>query len=116
LQGLFLTSCNEHEITKRDYPRLDTKSVADLSASGATFRAEITFRGDFEISELGFIWSDTPLLELMDAKGTVYSQEEGTTFSSTVSAEFDPATKYYVKSFVRTPDYLVYGQAVEFSF
>ena len=53
-----LVKCNKDEVTGRDYPRIKTLPVTEITPNGARFNAEIIFRGNFEVINYGFVWSE----------------------------------------------------------
>jgi N-acetylneuraminic acid mutarotase len=112
----FTTTCEkDEEVTSRDYPRLNTLSVSNITLEGATFNAEIMFRGDFEILNYGFVWNrvQNPTIEYSDR--IIYSQNiQSNTFSEIVENTLAKATTYYVRAFVETNDFIVYGENVSF--
>jgi hypothetical protein len=112
---VFLIRCDKHEITSRDYPRLKTLDVSNISEKGAKFDAEIFFRGAFEIIRFGFVWSEPKNPELGDSDKVVYSENiQSDKFSAEISTTLKVGVTYNVRSFVQTADYLVYGNNIEF--
>ncbi len=107
--------CGKDEITSREYPRLNTLAVSDISENGAKFNAEIMYRGDFEIINYGFVWGEreNPIIENSDR--VVYLENiQSDKFSSEVSTTLKEEVKYYLRSFIQTAEYTVYGSNVEF--
>lgn len=107
--------CDEEEMTDRAYPRLKTLPVNGVTAEGATFSAEILLRGGFEVINYGFVWgeSENPVLE--DGHRFVYSDNIQTnTFSADITVALKENVKHYVRSFIQTNDFIVYGENVAF--
>lgn len=107
--------CNKHEVTSRNYPRIKTLEVSDISENGAHFNAEIIFRGDFEILHYGFVWSENNNPNLEGSDKVIYSENiQSNIFSATISSTLKEGVSYFVRSFVQTEDYVVYGNNIEF--
>jgi len=110
-----LINCEEEEVTSQEYPRLRTLAVTDINSGGATFNAEFVYRGNFEILNYGFVWdtSSNPEVESSDRvviKGDVHS----TQFTKEIKSTLAENQKYYVRAFVKTEEYFVYGENIEF--
>lgn len=113
---VILAGCSEDEVTSRDYPRLNTLNVTNISENGATFRAEIIYRGDFEIHESGFVWVDHEYPSLDNDAESVPSEEiKSNKFSAQINTTLTSGKTYYVRPFVITDNYRVYGKQVVFS-
>jgi N-acetylneuraminic acid mutarotase len=107
--------CHKMEVTSRDYPRLNTLDVTDISESGATFTAEIIFRSSFDIVDFGFVWAQSTNPDLNNADKVIYSSNPASNrFSVDITTTLEPGIMYYVRSFVQTTDYTVYGNTVGF--
>jgi len=111
---LLLVAGCEDEPVPRDYPRVKTLEVTNITTEGALFVAEIYEPGDGEISEHGFVWAlSRPGLEY-DNKimlGTVSGTGE---FTAEVRSTLSQGLIYQVAAFVRSGEYTVYGNTVEF--
>lgn len=114
VMGLF-TTCQEEEITSRDYPRLFTNEVTQISPTGAVFNAEI-HSGDLgKIIEYGFAWDRNVKPQILyHDKQIITSPLTGSTFSATAHAAMKSGVFYYVRAYVKTDKYVVYGNAVSF--
>lgn len=113
-----LMACTKDSIgPARDYHQLNTYAATNIEATSATFSAEILNAGKEPILEHGFVWAKTkPFLE---QQGTQVAQLGGKTgtgkFSTTVQDQFERNTVYYVRPFVKTATYTVYGLMVSFT-
>lgn len=115
LPVLFAT-CDENEIPSRDYPRLNTLDVTNVNEAGATLNAEITYRGDFEILRYGFVWSESESPTLQNSDRVIFQRDiRSNKFSATISSTLVSRKEYYVRPFVQTEDYFVYGKNVKFT-
>lgn len=110
---LTVTSCENESPSKRDWPDVKTFNVTDISDKGAVFSGEI-FSG-FEIMAYGFVWSEykEPLLGNSD-KIYFHGNLQSGVFSAEISTTLEQGKTYFVKSFVKTSDYTVYGASVNF--
>ena len=114
LLGLLVT-CEEDEITSRNYPRLNTLAVSEISSEGAKFNAEIIFRGDFEVLNYGFVWSELNNPTIEDNDRVIYSENiQSEIFSERIETTLKEGESYYVRAFVETDEFIVYGENVSF--
>lgn len=110
-----LTTCQKDEVATRDYPRVYTLAVSEITASGAKFSAEIISGNPSEIIEYGFTWSEFSTAPKMDVDNNVDIKGSitGNSFSSNVQTLTNDKA-YYVRSFIKTSDLLIYGRVVTF--
>ncbi|HPM10962.1 MAG TPA: hypothetical protein PK941_11015 [Paludibacter sp.] len=111
-----LIRCDNDAITSRNYPRLRTLPVSEITEEGVRFNAEIIFRGNFEIINYGFVWNvyENPAFsrsEWVVCSGNIQSDH----FSAMVGTTIKDSTSYFVRSYVRTHDFTVFGQNVPFT-
>jgi N-acetylneuraminic acid mutarotase len=112
---IFTTACDKEEITQRDYPRLTTLEVTEIEGKGVRFHAQIKYRGEFEILKYGFVWSTSEAPELNNSEKVIFAQNiEANEFFAEISTTLEEGVLYYVRSFIVTEDYTVYGKEVEF--
>lgn len=110
-----LIMCEKDEVSSRDYPRLKTLPVSEITVEGARFNAEIIFRGDFEVINYGFVWSERENPTIESSEKIVYSNNiHSNSFSAIIGTTLKNSISYFVRSFIRTEDFLVYGQNVQF--
>jgi len=110
-----LIRCNKDEITSRNYPRLKTLPISEITSESAKFSAEIIYRGDFEVINYGFVWSESENPTLENSDRVVYSENIQTNhFSKTIETTLKEDISYFVRAFVKTKDYTVYGESVSF--
>jgi hypothetical protein len=113
---VLLLGCSEVEITPRDYPRLNTLLVTEITSDSVQFNAEFLFQGDFEVIQYGFVWGDNPNPTRETDNLVIASNSNSETFSRKIQSGLNNSETYYVRSFVETDDYLVYGKNVDFNF
>jgi N-acetylneuraminic acid mutarotase len=111
----FFLSCNKEETSDRDYPRLNTLEVTDVSSDGATFQGEIFYNRNFEIKKYGFVWSENsnPTVQGSD-RVEIVGAPPGQKFSSRISTTLQKDVEYKVRAFIITDRYTVYGQEESF--
>ncbi|MRS05353.1 hypothetical protein EG832_19395, partial [bacterium] len=104
----------EDDPVPRDYPRVRTLEVINISSDGATFEAEVYDKGNAPVSEHGFAWALS--LSNIEYGNTVLLGSLDTTsrFSANISSSLIKDKRYYVAAFVKSGEYTVYGNVVEF--
>ncbi len=111
--ALLFAGC-EDERVPRDYPRVRTLPVTNITEEGALFSAEVYEPGNVEITEHGFTWSsgnpdvthnDRIFLGALAGVGQ---------YSSEIMTALEAGLKYKVAAFIRAGEYTVYGNTVEF--
>lgn len=114
LIGICLIRCSQEQVDSRPYPRVSTLAITDINSSGATFHGEMIYSGT-SIKDYGFAWSmnKIPTFENSDTVSLGQLTSLGK-FSKTVSRSLLPGTKYFVRGYLRTDSYLVYGDIVSF--
>jgi len=114
LLGL-LVKCDEDEVTSRNYPRLKTLPVNEITSTSARFNAEIIFRGDFEVINYGFVWSENESPTMESSDRVIYSENiQSAKFSETIETTLKEGVSYFARAFVETNDFIVYGENVSF--
>ena len=111
---LFTLPGCEDEPVQRDYPRVKTLEVTNITSEGALFAAEIFEPGTGEVSEHGFVWAlSNPGLEY---DNRIYLGPFSGTgiYSSDVRSTLTEGLTYKVAAFVRSGEYTVYGNIIEF--
>lgn len=117
LQTLTLTFCGEDDqVRSREFPKLNTLEVSNITSTGATFNAEFSFRGDFEITSYGFVWSTFSQNFTLDNSEKVVVKENilEPGFSLEISSALEEGETYYVRAVVTTDEFVVYGPTKEF--
>ncbi len=112
---LGLASCQKDEVATRNYPRIRTLEVTEITQTGAKLSAEIISGDPGEVIEYGFVWSlytPSPLLG-NDNNVDVVGSVSGNAFSVNVET-LQSNQSYYVRSFIKTSSLLIYGRVVAF--
>jgi len=115
LAGFLLTLAGcEDEPVQRDYPKIRTLEVTNITGNGATFIAEVIQEGTAPIAEHGFTWSlFTP--DMTSDERIYLGSFSGTgRFEAEISTALKEGLTYEVCAFVKAGDYTVYGDKVKF--
>jgi len=112
----FLAGCQKEKKTERDYPQIRTLAVDQITSEGARFNAAI-ISGDAEtITEHGFVWGTNDYLNLgKSEKATIEGAPETDEFSMNISFSLVAMKEYYVRSYTKTGQLVVYGDPVKFT-
>ena len=111
-----MTNCAEEEnaVTSREYPRVRTMSVTNISAEGAVANGEIIF-APTEILDHGFIWSKAPPPAFGASERISLGALSGTgKFSAIIERSLAEGQKYYIAAYAINKDYTVYGDVISF--
>lgn len=111
--SLLLTGC-EDEPVQREYPRVRTLEVSNISPEGATFEGEVYDQGDAPISEHGFAWALNPSSIEYSNKVFLSGVDSSPRFTFNIISTLIKDKRYYVAAFVKSGEYTVYGNVVEF--
>lgn len=112
---LTFIGCND-EISQRAYPRVKTLEVDNISSSGARFNAEIIAEGNGDIIEHGFVWDKMPDPTIGYSEKAVLQESIITgEFSVEITTTLLEGSRYYVRAYSKSDEYLVYGKITSFS-
>jgi len=110
-----LATCNTYKFPQSPYPQIETFPVVNISKTGATFQANVTRLGAEEIISYGFIWGlDKNLYSKVNTIPVGTAPSLGN-FEADAKSGFSEGKTYFVKAFVATADYFVYGETVSFT-
>lgn len=114
--AVVLITCQKEDIIMgRDYPRITTLEVTNISVNGATFAAEILSAGLAEITEYGFAWSafENPYSDDLNILSEHGAAEPGI-YSMDIKTNLETGLTYYVQAFVVAGSYTVFGKKISF--
>jgi hypothetical protein len=113
---LLVFSCTKEErATKRDYPRVATKQVTNICASGVTFNASFLQAGSSEIIDHGFLFDIDPAQDIRYSVKISLGVSNGKgSFTATSNFGFTARKTYYVTAYVQIKDRVFYGVPVSF--
>jgi hypothetical protein len=113
---LLMNRCEDEKPVQRDYPRLNTFPVTNISDSGALFTGEIYALGIQEILEYGFVWGKTEHLMYEYGDKVILGTQQSTgTFTAFISSTLINGVTYWVRPFAKTSECIVYGKAISFT-
>lgn len=111
----FIT-CDNYEFPKSPYPRIETLVVTDITENGVNFQANLIQLGNQPITNHGFVWGITEDISIAsEDKVQLGAQSNAGKFEAIVKSGLEKDVTYFVKAFVATKDYFVYGKAIEFT-
>ncbi len=114
ITALFLFSingCEKDDTVPQEYPKVNTKIPMSNAENGTTFQGAVYIEGREEIVEKGFVYSTSQDPTINDAIIRLSPNED---FTATTKLDLKADIVYYVKAFVRTTNYLVYGEQIKF--
>lgn len=114
--NFILTTCTKENEEEREYPRVNTFEVTDITEKGATFSGNIFYAGNQEIIDHGFIWGQNKLsLSIQNASILSLGASNGPIeFTANINYALAKNKEYFVAAYARTKDYTVYGKVTSF--
>lgn len=110
-----LFKCDNYEFPESPYPRIETLPVVNISESGATFQANIILTGNKPIVDHGFVWGFSENISIdMHDKIQLGKVTNIGSFEANVQYGLYSDSTYFVKAYVATESYFVYGKVVQF--
>lgn len=88
--------------------------INETSVNGVTLRGSLILNNREEILDCGFVYSLTNSPNLENALIIKSSHKNSDSFKAIIDGGLVPDTTYYVKGYVRTNNYIVYGNEVTF--
>lgn len=116
ISAVLSDGCQKEKKTERDYPQIRTLAVDQITAEGARFNAAI-ISGDVEtITEHGFVWGRYDFLTIGNSEKISIEDSPATDqFSCDISFALEEMKEYFVRSYVKAGDMVVYGDPVKFT-
>lgn len=109
---IFFACSKDEDFDNKDFPIIYTEPVTDITSEGARFYVRIIEHGKLDIIDFGFFWgTNMELLESNASKISLGSDINGSSFSKELIAELRPSEDYYVRAYMQTEDYIIYGKA-----
>lgn len=114
--NFILTTCSKENEEEREYPRVNTLEVKEISQNGATFEANIYAEGSEGIIDHGFVWGTNDVfLSVENSDRISLGAFSGIgKYDVQIQSTLQLEKKYFVRSFVRTLNHTVYGSVVSF--
>ncbi|MEO7989450.1 MAG: hypothetical protein ABI663_07915 [Chryseolinea sp.] len=111
-----LFGCTKDEITPRDYPRIRTYSVTEITPTGARFNGEITFTS-VDIVDHGFLWHTTNSVNFTTAtKISLGPKSDAGLFDVLLDTNLPFGKTFYMRTYAISNDNVVYGEMVAFKY
>ncbi len=112
---LLLTDCQKEKKEEREYPQIRTLAVDQITSAGARFNATIISGSADDITEFGFVWGRSNQLTIAySEKILTEDAPERDEFSANISYSLEAMKDYYVRSYVKVGNLVVYGDPVKF--
>jgi N-acetylneuraminic acid mutarotase len=107
---LFIVTCKKDVLFKPvDYPGFIITAINEINAEGITVTAEITSLGNDSIIDYGFVWSTSEEPDLNDFRKSLTHPPKMGTFKEKISNCIDWGVIYYIRPYIQSTRYLVYG-------
>jgi hypothetical protein len=115
---VMIYGCAKEVIETRDYPRLKTLDVSNITEKGVVFNAKILSLGNDPVLEQGFIFAN---YEQLNMEYSEIIKSEGVNKVGGYNAEIPRTSllkggKLYVRAYVKTVKVTVMGNVVGFYF
>ena len=112
---LLLSDCQTEDTLERDYPIVSTLAADHITRDGARLQARITEGDITSITEYGFVWGTSIVLNLLDSeKATLPGSPVSESFSYEIVQALEATQHYYVRSYIRSGDLIFYGNMIAF--
>ncbi len=114
---VIINSCEKEKVTSRDYPRIKTFDITEITSSGVKFNAEIFYNNGISISDHGFVWGPSSKLALGGSSESVSlgNFDDTGDFSFKGIYGLEPETPLYVRAYLITEENTVYGNLIQFT-
>lgn len=113
---LLFAACQKEEEGIDSFPILVTNPMVDVDSSGITLNMAFTSKGSLKIQEAGFCIDSTSIKSFTAEKSTtVESLTNESSYSKKIKRLFLLGKKYYVRSYVKVKDAIIFGNEVSFT-
>lgn len=112
---LFLSNCEKDaDVKPKEYPYVITNSPT-VNSNGAVFSADLTNIGNQEIIKYGFVWSTESNPTIQDYNKLFDDKANKGIYTCNVNSGLVDGQTYYVRAYILTDQYEVYGNVKSFS-
>ena len=117
LLGLNFSCSKNGETIDREFPRVSTYNVTNITSNGAIFSGEVYILSNEEIIDHGFDWS-TYTDSSIDLSERAYlgSMNGKGSFSHSLVKNLIKGKTYYVRAFAKTNSFFVFGDEKKFKY
>ena len=105
----------EHNLRNNSYSLISTQPVANLDKTGVTFVGSITKAGKEPIIDHGFVWNTNGSPTINDSHISLGEMKDIKDFQAKVTYDLKPDQNYYMKAYIKTDNYIMYGDQVMFN-
>jgi hypothetical protein len=113
---IFLATCEKERHIVRNYPIVKTLEPVNITTNGARFNAVIVSGELDSVTECGFSWGSSLAIDTINSESLYASgKPQSPDFSINLSHQLEINHKYFVRSYVKTDDLLIYGNLVTFT-
>jgi hypothetical protein len=112
---LLLSACQPENDIERDYPIVKTLAVDNITSDGACFNGHVIYGPVESITEYGFVWGNSVVLNIRDSdKVSLEGYPATGDFSCDILQRLEKMQKYFVRSYIRSGGLIIYGNLVTF--
>ncbi len=116
LLALLSSGCQEEEKVLFEYPMVMTLAADHITPNSARLHAVITDGPVEQISEHGFVWGTSTILNVQDSdKVSFTGSPSAFNYSCDIAFEPDPFEKYFFRSYIVSGELIIYGNTVSFN-
>ena len=113
---LLFAACQKEKEGIDNFPMLVTNPMVDVDSSGITLNMAFTSKGSFKIQEAGFCIDSTSIKSFTAEKSTTVDDlTNESSYSKRIKRLFLLGEKYYVRSYVKVKDAIIFGNEVSFT-
>ena len=111
----FVRGCDKENIfLERNYPRVDIIEPMAQNQAGVTLEGVFRAEKD-DILDKGFVWTTSAVPVLGNSPDISLGVGYGDgSFSVQLSEEFETGMRYYVRSYAKTEELLIYSRVISF--
>ena len=112
---LAFSTCQSEDTVELEYPMVMTLAADHITWNSARLNAEITDGSAESISEYGFVWGTSNILNVRDSeKVTTTGSPVALTYSQDITYEQDASQTYFVRSYIKSGELIIYGNLISF--
>lgn len=111
----FIWSCKDWDYPQ-NFPIVFTEEIVNINNEGAELIGSVASLGSNQnITRYGFVWSDSEMPTLNSSHLSISDDIHEGKFSNTVNYDLVNGTVYYVRAFIQTAEFVIYGNQVVFT-
>lgn len=110
---IVISSCGK-EAFVRSYPTVTTQPPVILYNEGAMFSGSFNNATFSDILQHGFVWGEKDDLQVGSSYTIELGAPQNTNFNATIAGTFTSSKEYFVRSYITTLTYTIYGNVQKF--